>query len=608
VAKARERWQEVLKLDASNLIAQTYLDQTADEYELYLAEQKKQEEGKKREVAGIRKINTPVTIDTTDPNVEPPLLPDFLLNLSYSTGINFNVTAGQENPVHCKFVDTPLNEVLDAVLIPMGLRWERVQGDVVQGSSDMKSKVFKLTSDEARKVQILIADGTLNNILREGKEPAKGAQLDLDEREQVLMMVDTQTNIDKMAAFLMEMRSDESVLMSTRIYKVDPERADRVKALVDALILAESAKAGDKQLDLDRMVILDNSKENLIIKDTIPNLEKAEELLANVGEYIGKSEDEDLTVQTFEIMKNGVALNPESNVDRQFYEQVYEQIETLLYTEIGLEASRELGRRMWPERDKLAEVTDFKIVVSDTKKRLRDVSDFLAITKAVTAGDEAFEIIYLKFQKTSDMQTLLDTVYGLDSGGGAMDSGSAQGNEKRFNLNNPEREVTIRDCTIRLIRVEGSSSDSNSSGGTQTRSDRRAELAVRTALRSDTQQVNVEEYMSETVDNYEIICEEIKIGGGKAGGRVRIRVRYTPPEQMGLMGGTGMMPGAMGLNQMGVMGQPGMLGQTGLLGQTAQSDRDTEDIMQEMGFEYNQFGNLNALIVRYTDPSALAKL
>jgi type II secretory pathway component GspD/PulD (secretin) len=74
------------------------------------------------------------------------------------------------------------------------------------------------------------------------------------------------------------------------------------------------------------------------------------------------------------------------------------------------------------------------------------------------------------------------------------------------------------------------------------------------------------------------------------------------------MGGTGMMPGAMGLNQMGVMGQPGMLGQTGLLGQTAQSDRDTEDLMQEMGFEYNQFGNLNALIVRYTDPSALAKL
>jgi hypothetical protein len=207
-------------------------------------------------------------------------------------------------------VDTPLNEVLDAVLIPMGLRWERVQGDVVQVNSDMKSKVFKLTSDEARKVQILIADGTLNNILREGKEPAKGAQLDLDEREQVLMMVDSQTNIDKMAAFLKEMRSDESVLMSTRIYKVDPERADRVKALVDALILAESAKAGDKQLDLDRMVILDNSKENLIIKDTIPNLEKAEELLANVGEYIGKSEDEDLTVQTFEIMKNGVALTP----------------------------------------------------------------------------------------------------------------------------------------------------------------------------------------------------------------------------------------------------------------------------------------------------------
>ncbi len=614
VAKARERWQEVIKLDSSNKIAQTYLDQTAEEYEIYLAEQKKKEDGKKREVAGVKKINTPVTIDTTDPNVEPPFLPDFLLNLSYSTGINFNVTAGQENPVHCKFVDTPLNEVLDAVLVPMGLRWERIQGDVVQVSADMKTKVFKLTADEGRKVQILIADGSLNNIIREGKEPVKGTQLDLDEREQVLMMVDSQTNIDKMAAFLKEMRSDQSVLMSTRIYKLDPERAVRVKALVEALIMAETAKAGDKQLDLDRQVILDNSKENLIIKDTIPNLEKVEELLANVGEYIGKSEDEDLTVQTFEIQKNGVPLNPESNVDRQFYKQVYEQIETLLYTEIGREKSAELGRRMWPPRDELDDVVEFKIVISDIKKRLRDVADFLALASAVGATEDTFEIIYLKFQKSSDMQALLDTVYGIDTGGaGAMGGSDAQGNEKRFNLNNPEREVTFRDCSIRLIRVEGSTSSGSSGGTTQNRSDRRAELAVRTALRSDTQQVNIEEYMSETVDNYEIICEEIKIGGGKANGRVRIRVRYTPPEMMGL-GGGGMMGGGMmgGMMPGGMMGggmmPGGMMGQPGMMGMTQQPDPEAEAALEEMGLEYNQFGNLNALIVRYTDPAALAKL
>jgi hypothetical protein len=131
------------------------------------------------------------------------------------------------------------------------------------------------------------------------------------------------------------------------------------------------------------------------------------------------------------------------------------------------------------------------------------------------------------------MQALLDTVYGIDSGGAAAGSESAQGNERRFTLNNPEREVTFRDCSIRLIRVEGSNSNSNSGGSSSTRSDRRIELNVRTALRTDTQQVNIEEYQSETVDNYEIICEEIKIGGGKAGGRARIRVRYTPPEQMG---------------------------------------------------------------------------
>jgi type II secretory pathway component GspD/PulD (secretin) len=207
-------------------------------------------------------------------------------------------------------------------------------------------------------------------------------------------------------------------------------------------------------------------------------------------------------------------------------------------------------------------------------------------------------------------------MYGIDSGGGAAMGSDSQGNEKRFTLNNPEREVTFRDCTIRLVRVEGSTTSSSGGGSTNNRSDRRAELNVRTAMRSETQQVNIEEYMSETVDNYEIICEEIKIGGGKANGRVRIRVRYTPPEQMGLTGGNmygggiqgGMMPGAVMGGGMMPGAMTGQLGTGMLQGGMMQANPDSTAAREEMGLEYNQFGNLNALIVRYTDPAAFAKL
>ncbi|HPS00931.1 MAG TPA: M56 family metallopeptidase, partial [Candidatus Sumerlaeota bacterium] len=81
------------------------------------------------------------------------------------------------------------------------------------------------------------------------------------------------------------------------------------------------------------------------------------------------------------------------------------------------------------------------------------------------------------------------------------------GTEERLTLDNPEDEKTVRDCKIRLIRIIPGASPE-------------AELAVHTASKAETQQINLKQQGSRTVGDFEILCEEIKVGGDKAGGSV----------------------------------------------------------------------------------------
>jgi beta-lactamase regulating signal transducer with metallopeptidase domain len=206
---------------------------------------------------------------------------------------------------------------------------------------------------------------------------------------------------------------EQSEPIVTRVYKPDPDNSERVKALVEAVIQSENAKNGDKQPDPKCQVTLDDSKTNLRVTDTISNLQKVEELLAHIGEHLGRTEDDALTVQTFEIKRNGVPLDPKSYADSSFFKSTYEQIETLLYTERGRDASADLGWKMRPDRNKLDVVTDFKIEITDTKRRLRDVADFLKLAKAGEVDTETSNPTDVSDQKTGEV--LMPTrVYALN--------------------------------------------------------------------------------------------------------------------------------------------------------------------------------------------------
>jgi hypothetical protein len=83
-------------------------------------------------------------------------------------------------------------------------------------------------------------------------------------------------------------------------------------------------------------------------------------------------------------------------------------------------------------------------------------------------------------------------------------------------MDNLEKMETFRNCKVRLIRVFDAPPAE-------------VELAVGLSNRTETQQVNLKVNASQTIDDYEILCEEIKVGGGKAGGSARILVRYKEP-------------------------------------------------------------------------------
>ncbi|MCX7765919.1 MAG: tetratricopeptide repeat protein, partial [Candidatus Sumerlaeia bacterium] len=122
--EAVAKWEEALKVYPELEDAKRYLEQTKDEYQQYLSAKLEKETFAQREKSAQEKLNTLITIVTK----KPIPLRDFLKNLYIISDIDFYVAEGVEAQIEVKFEDKPLYEVLDTVLLPIGLKWERKPG------------------------------------------------------------------------------------------------------------------------------------------------------------------------------------------------------------------------------------------------------------------------------------------------------------------------------------------------------------------------------------------------------------------------------------------------------------------------------------------------
>jgi type II secretory pathway component GspD/PulD (secretin) len=545
IETAVSKWREALAANPDHLQAQTYLEQTRDEYERFMAHRKETEEFDAKEKAAQKKLDQPVTISTT----ETTDLKEFLRTLSLATGINFYVAEGVEASVFAKFDDIPLREILDAILVPIGLKWSRKPGtDIITVTMDLQMKVFPLTPEELTKVRAMMEAKFIQKILwpPDATPKVKGVELRLDERESLLISTDSRSNIAKLDGLLKDLKQETPPSLVYRSYTIRPELGPKIKALIEGMLQAESRAPYSKE----RKLLISDGE--LIVKDTPENVQKIEELLQD-KKFIDKLREDVIRVETYNIAPQWIEKNPEQV--QQFGDYVVEVIETMLYSKTGRSAARQEGRRLWYDRSTM------QLTVTDYPDNLKAVSKFLASLPLIEKRRKS-EIIFLKHAKATDLADQLREVLGLTAPSERAAGGLSVTKSLRV-----EDTMEFRDLQLRVVRVN--------ENNVNDKLDDSVELVVNTPTSS--QDMTIEEFRSEFIDDYEISAPDIRPSGTPGEGRAKITVRYLPP------------PGAP-------QAPP------------EATPTPTAEAAAEVGLDIHEIETLNALLIRYDDPAKFAEV
>ncbi|MCD6384290.1 tetratricopeptide repeat protein [Candidatus Sumerlaeota bacterium] len=560
--EAVNKWKQALKVYPELKEAQAYLEKTKEEYQQYLSSKAKKEEFLAKEESAKKKMNTLVNIETK----RPIPLRDFLRNLYIITDIDFYVAEGIEATVEAKFEDKPLYEVLDTVLLPIGLKWERKPGtDIVIVSPDLKMRAFELTPAQLTKIKALMDSKFIQRMLWGGKtEPSlKGVELTLDERESILFMTDSKKNIQKMESFLRDLAKEAPPTLEWRSYKIDPRYADKIKAILEAMLEVEKPTPYSRE----RRILI--SGDELVIKDTPENIKKAEQILMNKN-FIKKIKEQKLVAEVFDITPQGATQENITQVE-DFGKYVKAVVENMLYAKTGRSAAEAEGRRLWlrsyvepPNKPKLT------LTVVDYPDNIEAVADLIARLPEVKKGLRS-EIIFLKYAKAADISSYLESVLGIAAAPTEVTAAAGLQIRKTMRV---EDEIQFRDIFVRLTRVnENDVADDN---------DDSAEFVVRTPTSSE--DITIDEFHSEFVDDYEIVAEDIRPSGSPGQGRVKVLIRYVPQG--------GAVTTGMGA---AVTPTPTPVG--------AVAEAEAAPPISIEPFE-----DLNALLIRYTDPAKYSEV
>jgi type II secretory pathway component GspD/PulD (secretin)/tetratricopeptide (TPR) repeat protein len=576
-------WNYTLTLQPNHPRAVEYLQNTRGEYDAWVQQHQYNAVTLQKESSANEKLDTPVTYDTAGQKS----IVEFLSAMSLITDVSFYVADGVDPEIRitAKFEDTPLHDALDIVLLPIGLKWSRTQ-DVVTITPDLRTKFFNLSPDQVTRLKTLLDNKTLQRILYgpEGSPVMRNVELTLDDRENILLVTDSQENINKVEAFLKEMQLASPPGLVYKSWKIRREEGQKIKALVEAIVKVQS----DAPYDLDRKVVVDN--DDLIVKDTQENISKIEELLLDKN-FIKKLETQKLDVQTYNLTPREPIQENVEQV-RDFAQNVVTVAKTILYSQSTESAAAAEGRRYWYDPNTL------QLTVTDYPENLRVLSDYIR-SLPMLGKKQKSDIIFLKHQTAGDLSTLLNTVLGLT--GETAAAGGATGESVTRTLR-VEGELVFRDIRIRVTKVnENDVNDDN---------DDSVEMVVRTATNSEDR--TIDEFHSEFIDNYEINVIEVRPSGtpGEGSAKIEIRLAQTATGVAGaglavpgaipgaVPVGVGAVPGAV------VPGQPGV----GVVPGVAGAVPGALPPSTEAGIQIESIENMNALLIRYEDPGDLAEV
>jgi type II secretory pathway component GspD/PulD (secretin) len=565
-------WNYALTLQPGHQRAIDYLTMTRADYDAWVQQHQYNAIELQKEADSSGKLATPITYDTAGQKS----IVEFLSAVSLITDVSFYVTDGvdPEIRVTAKFDQTPLADALDIVLLPIGLKWMR-SGDVVTVTPDLRTKFFNLSPDQVSRLKTVLESKTLQRLLYgpEGVPPMRNTELLLDDRQNVLIVTDSQENINKVEAFLKDMQIAGPPALVYRSWKIKPEEGNKIKALVEAVIRVQS----DAPYDLERKVVVDG--EDLIVKDTADNIARIEELLLDKN-FIKKLETQTLKVATFNLTPRA-PLSENLEQTRDLAQNIVTVVKTILYSQSTESAAAAEGRRYWYDPNTL------QLTITDYPSNLQVVSDYIR-SLPIFEQKLKSEIIFLKHQTAEDLANLLNQVLGL----GETDRGGTQTGNAVTKTLRVEGELTFRDLRIRVTRInENDAADKN---------DDSVDLVIRTPTTSEDR--TIEEFRSEFIDDYEVNVIEVRPSGTPGEGSARIEVRFNPAATGVTAGGFNQGFAGPAGGGAGAAGVAAIDPNTGL--PIAAPTQKTADV----GLSIDTISNMNALLIRYEDPGELAQV
>ncbi|MCC6547722.1 hypothetical protein IT570_11200 [Candidatus Sumerlaeota bacterium] len=563
LAEARQRWLDAKELDPTFTKADTYLQNTEAEFNAMLANQAQKADFAQREADAVEKMNTLIPLRT----LEPTNLSDFLQSLRLLSGIDFVIAGEVSAKVEAAFEDEPLTQVLDTVLLPIGLRWDRKPGSsTVVITPDLRTEVFTVLPDQLNTIDLLIKDNVVARLLYgpAGKPTLAGQEIYTDDRKNIVVMTDSESNLQKFRRFLDNLKGTTGTQLIFDSYQVDESKAAEIKAMIGAILSADDKSA----FNPERKLILEG--DTLIIKDTPENVAKVRKLLQDEN-FLKKFYSNQISMSTFNLTP--VVSFGEDNPDlvRTFTDQVVQVVDTYLYAHEGRQKAESEGRRRWYDPATL------QLTITDYPDRLQAVQDFIESLPQIQSRKRN-KIYFLDWANAGDLVSQIESFLGINSEAGNTETATGTTITKNLRV---EDELNFNGAFFRVTRVnENQVNDDN---------DDSVELVVRTGTTS--QDVTIEEFRSEFVEDFEIVAEDIKPSNTPGEGRARLTVTYNPNGQGGG----------------GVAGEGGGGAAQGTANNTPPA-RETADDTAQTGLSLVEIENLNAIYVEYDNAEELRRV
>ncbi len=535
---AEDLWLKTLEINPDHELAATYLGETRDEVAGRRAELLADDRQARIDREMEAKLNTKVESLLFD---QPTALYDFLTDLKIFADLNFNIVAGEKTTITGAFSDMTIREILDSALHYRGLKWE-VTGAVITIDNNLRIRYFTLDNDKFQKVRNLIADDSLESALWKDGPPVAGAKIELDERNSQLIVTAPERDLDRFADLLKGLASTASLQYVMERFKIQPEKAIKIEAL-----LRQQLNYGRDigMVESERLLSIDG--EDLIIVDTIENIRKAQEILADekLLQVISSGEIE---IGRWNLTPID-ALEKSGDTLREYFLNHVDVIETMLYSANSKSEAMKEGRRIWVDEILLT------ITITDTAERIEAISNYIAGLELIEVPRKS-EIVFLKHADVDQLASDLREVLGIESSTGR--SGETWNTTVR--VGRDEKEWSGHDFRIRLLSVEPNDEwDDN---------DDSAEFLIVTDASSD--ELQMDEFVTDFVlggtGEYEVTPTEIDWRGGSEGS-ARIEVRFQPDPALA----------------------PAL-------------PMPTTPSEEEFDLELQSFGDRNAMLIRYQDP------